>query len=364
MKRILLVSYYYPPYPYGGSLRFKMFFEMLKKNDYDVRLVTSGDKDYYDSESKILYIKDSFRRERIDMRGSILRALNPLPDTMLLWSKNAVRAMGREYDALDSIIITAPPFSLPLLLASRFSKEKLSKVVLDIRDLLYDGALRDYRLLYPKLADRYFEKLIFSKFTRFTTNVENHCRIIKKRYDIEAKLVMNSSDDYTPKLMELKHPAFVYAGKIDKLRFNKEFFKGFEIYSEKNPGFLYIAGEDKSNLLPKQNPRIIYLGQIARERAEDLIYSSDACVMMHDFNIRDRESVFSYKITDYSKHKKPVIYSGPVTAASKFIDSEHIGITINMREPRLIAEALKNILSFKPNDVSRIFKSSFEEIIS
>ncbi|MDD3803978.1 MAG: glycosyltransferase [bacterium] len=364
MKRILLVSYYYPPYPFGGALRLKQLFNRLKKENQDVKLLTAGGKDYFDKNERIIFVKDNFDRNIPSNARNILRSLNPLPDSMLSWSLKASEIIEREHSNLDLILITAPPFSLPALLSLKHSKDYLSKIILDIRDMLYEGALRDYRFFYPKISDRLLENIIFSKFSRFTTNVQNHVEVLKKRHSSQVKLVMNSFDDYSPDRVELKHPAFVYTGKIDSVRYNRCFFEAFEAFTLSNDAHLYVAGEDRMNLMKRHiSERIEYLGQVPRENAENLIFSSDVCIMMNDYSLKDKESVFSYKITDYIKYKKPILYAGPETAASKFIQEKKIGIAVVESDKTVIADALKKILSYAPADVTYLFKSGFDGIV-
>jgi hypothetical protein len=340
MSRILLVSYYYPPYPYGGALRFKSLFRHLKEKKHDVKLLTAG-KEGYDEREKIIYVEDSFKRDEIKRGRGFLRSINPLPDTMIKWSWNVCMFIENNYDEYDRIVITAPPFSLPMFLSIRHSKEYLSKFILDVRDILYNGALRDYRMFFPKITDKKIERKIFEKFSTFTTNVNHQAHLLHKRYEVNVEVVLNNYDDeYNAKTVDIKHPAFVYTGKIDKIRFNEEMFSGFNEYLKTHEGFIYIAGEDNDSLLKKYlSKNIIYLKTLSREASEDLIYSADGGLMMHSFDIKDSKSVFSYKITDYSKYGKPIIYVGPKTEASKFISEKNIGICVNKKETNKIAEA-------------------------
>lgn len=363
MKRILLVSYYYPPYQFGGALRFKRFFDELRNKKHEVVLLTSGERQEDDGES-VVRIRDSFRRDNFSRGRNFLRSLNPLPDTMLSWSIRAAGFIERAYEKTDVIFVTAPPFSLPLILSLRHGGKYLSKFVLDTRDLLYGGTLRDYGMAYPKISDSVFERRIFKSFGRFTTNVDNHARVLKERYGIEVAFVANSFGSHKAKRVDLKRPAFVYAGKIDRVRFNPDLFEGFGIFSAKNEGFIYLAGEDREKLLSKHlSDRVIYLGIKSREDAEDLIYSSDACLMMHDYSIRDSASVLSYKITDYAKYVKPVLYVGPKSAAAEFIEKEFMGISVTVKDAEKISSAFSSILAYRASDAREKFRGDFTPLI-
>ncbi|PIP13707.1 MAG: hypothetical protein COX48_03500 [bacterium (Candidatus Stahlbacteria) CG23_combo_of_CG06-09_8_20_14_all_34_7] len=360
MKRILLVSYYYPPYPFGGSLRFKSLFKHLKKKKHDVKLLTCG-KNGYDSNEKIIYINDPFKRDNVKNGRVLLRSLNPFPDTMNAWSLKVTKFIEKNYEKYDKIIITAPPFSLPMILSFRHNKSYMEKFILDIRDILFDGTLRDYIFLYPKLFDKIIENKIIDKFTHLTTNVNNYSKILNARYGVSPEVILNSYDDeYEAKKMKLKHPAYVYTGKIDRIRFNNSLFEGFKEFLKENKGFLYIAGEDKESLLRKYlSENIEYLGILSRETSEDLIYSSDVCLIMHKFDIKDADSVFSYKVTDYAKYGKPIVYVGPSTDISEFIKMNNIGICINTFSAKDISSALSKALKLRFDTAGKLFKDTF-----
>lgn len=337
-KKVLLISYYlYPYYNYGGGRRFSGLIRFFKEKGVKFDLITSACK--YSKKNNILFFYDPFvKKEKIDRGKNHLRFLNPLPDSMIFWSFSVLKFLKSNYGKYEKIILTAPPFSLPLLLSFTFRKNSLKNFVLDVRDLYYDGTLRDYRIQPFKFIDYFFDKRIFLKFERITTNIESFVEIFKKRYNKKrVDLIYNSIDDDFDNVKKInigQKLNIVYTGKLDRYRFNKEFFQEYDKISDKLNALLYIVGEVEKNqkLYLSGLKNINLLGELSYKETKNYIYSSDIFLIMHPFELKAGKTIFSSKLIDAIMFQKKILYVGPESEVFKFVRKNNIGETVSKEE--------------------------------
>jgi len=111
------------------------------------------------------------------------------------------------------------------------------------------------------------------------------------------------------------------------------------------------------------------LNEIEKKYADDLLASADAGIIMHSYDMRDYKNVFSYKITDFIKLKKPVFYIGPKSDISEFVSNNCIGESINgINDPSAVAdridEFIKKKYSYSDNVVKRFDISNLRRFIN
>lgn len=336
-KKVLVISYYlYPFYNYGGGRRFSSLLKFFDYNNIDYLVITSSKKTFLDR--KILFIKDPFiKGEKVDRGNMFLRSFNPLPDSMFLWSYEVYKYVKRNKDIFDKIIISSPPFSLPLILSLNLNRSDLEKCILDIRDLYYDGTLRDYKILLIKFIDYIFDRIIFKKFRKITTNIPRYIDLIKKRYKIKrVDLVLNSFDHQEQKIerINFKEKVILYSGKLDRFRFNKDFFENFEKIYPKIDFKIFVVGkvdEKIKNYLEKKS-FVKLLGEMDYNETQKYVFSCDIFLIMHPFNLKDGQSIFSSKLLDGLKFKKKILYIGPESDVYNFVKNNRVGEVVSKSE--------------------------------
>ncbi|MDI6700942.1 MAG: hypothetical protein QME48_06920 [bacterium] len=349
-KKVLLISYYlYPFYNYGGGRRFTSLIDYYKNSKIDYRVITSSFKTF--EKEKILFIKDPFVKDKmIDRKESTLRSFNPLPDSMFLWSFEVFKYIKKNKDKFDRIIISSPPFSLPLILSLKLKKNDLDKFVLDVRDIYYNGTLRDYRIIFIKFIDYIFDRMIFKKFDRITTNIPQFVSLIKKRYGKgRVDLVLNSivEENCERADLNLKEKFLLYSGKLDRYRFNRDFFEEFERTYPKLGLKIFVIGkvEERIKEYLQRKEYIKFLGEMDYDKTADYILSSEIFLIMHPFDLKDGNSIFSSKLLDGIKFKKKILYVGPESEVFKFIKKYNIGETVKKSEIYNLEERLKILIA-------------------
>jgi len=222
MKKILFIAYYYPPIKSGGGQRPLNFIKYLKKNNYDVTLLTSTYKKTV-FESEIIRVFDiSFNKERRGFRYYVWLFLRLITECLIKfgfyssiysWWKNSVIRKSEKIIAFtkpDLIIVSYPPvetLEIGLFLSKKFNIPLIS----DFRD----------GLLFEPI-----EKTRINKY-----------KIIKEKYsDIEKEIVHNSisivsvSDpvsDYFINKYRKKESYTIYTGFDPEDSLNVKFNDGF-----------------------------------------------------------------------------------------------------------------------------------------
>lgn len=367
-KKVLLISYYlYPFYNYGGGRRFTSLIDYYENSKIDYRIITSSYKTF--EKGKIIFIRDPFVKDkRVDRKESTLRYFNPLPDSMFLWSFEVFKYVKKNKDKFDRIIISSPPFSLPLILSLKLKKNNLEKFVLDVRDIYYDGTLREYKIIFIKFIDYIFDRIIFKKFDRITTNVPQFVSLIKNRYGKKrVDLVLNSIVEENDKRTKLdfKEKFLLYSGKLDRYRFNRDFFEEFERIYTKLGLKIFVIGkvEGKIKEYLQRKEYIELLGEMDYGKTADYIFSSEIFLIMHPFDLKDGNSIFSSKLLDGIKFKKKIFYIGPESEVFKFVKKYNMGETINKSEIYNLEEKLKLLIEKDytyDEKVTKMFKQPFK----
>ncbi|MEO0298508.1 MAG: hypothetical protein ABIN39_05080 [candidate division WOR-3 bacterium] len=365
-KQVLVISYYlYPFYNYGGGRRFLSLLKLFDSNKIDYLVITSSEKTFLDH--KTLFIKDPFvRGKSVDRGNSFLRSFNPLPDSMFLWSYEVFKYLKKHKKNFDRIIVSAPPFSLPLILSLFLKRTDFDKFILDVRDIYYDGTLRDYKIPLIRFTDYIFDRIIFKKFRKITTNIPRYVDLIKKRYKLKrVDLVMNSLDDEEQQLekVNFKEKVILYSGKLDRFRFNKDFFEIFEKITP--PIKIFIVGKvDKKikNYLEKKS-FVKLFGEMDYKETQKYVFSSDIFLIMHPFNLKDGQSIFSSKLLDGIKFKKKILYVGPKNDLYDFIKSNKIGEAISKSDVSDLEQKLKRLIEneyYYNDSIVERFKQPFK----
>jgi hypothetical protein len=323
----------------------------------------------YPFDGKILFLKDPFiKGKRVDRGNVFLRSVNPLPDSMFLWSYGVFKYIKKNKKIFDKIIITAPPFSLPLILSLGLKKADLDKFILDVRDIYYDGTLRDYKVPFVKIIDYIFDRIIFKRFRKITTNIPRYVNLIKKRYNLKrVDLVVNSLEDEEQKVEKInfKEKVVLYSGKLDRFRFNKDFFEVFERVSPEIDFKIFVIGkvdEKIKNYLEKKS-FVKLLGEMDYEKTQKYVFSSDIFLIMHPFDLKDGQSIFSSKLLDGIKFKKKILYVGPENDVYLFVKNNKIGEVVSKSEvgdlERKLMRLVKNEYHYN-NTISEQFKQPFK----
>lgn len=278
-------------------------------------------------------------RVRLKRPFHFMRKFNPMPDSMFLWSYRTASLIrrNRHYNA---VIISGPPFSL---FAAMFMRLHVNNsYIADIRDLWAGGPLQEYAIPLLCSIDHFMEKHSIQRMRRIITATKGIADMLNKRYKIKPHIIYNmlDADEYRSDDAEQGN-YLVYAGKIDRLRENSIFFN---IIQNSSNVKMILAGEKKQI----ESGNIRYTGLLERTELLPCIAGARAGVILISFQSVNEHNIFTSKLLDYMAMKKPVLYIGPPSDASEFIERENIGISVTENSHAAIKKGIEDIMHYKP----------------
>jgi len=216
MKKVLVISYAFPPIGGGGVQRSAKFVKYLRKFNWNPVVLTVAnpsvptvDEALFLEIPKDLTIykaftlepsyahKKKFTPSTIPAKGNLKQSIKKiitnlmLPDIQILWwpglALKLIQVLRKEKP--NCIFVTAPPFSsfVPVVFIGNIFK---IPVVLDFRDewaYCRDQMENLSQSLYAIKIDRYFEKYCVSNSVGFTAASESYVEDISHRYNLINK---------------------------------------------------------------------------------------------------------------------------------------------------------------------------------
>ena len=249
MKKVLIISYVFPPTGGAGVQRISKFVKNLVKFDWSVSILTAQNPSVPTSDDSLLSdipeniqiyksrtLEPSYRykagfKENTKQSGSILakskKAIKNciqailLPDPQILWwplsSIPLIKIILK--NKIDVIFVSGPPFST-LLFAVFWGKLMKIPVVSDFRDewaFSRDTWEHLPKLNFIKRLDKMFEKYVIKNSTYITTASPYYEKDIKGDYRIKnCTTITNGFDRDDFKFKENVNSAF----SIDKNKIN------------------------------------------------------------------------------------------------------------------------------------------------
>lgn len=269
MKKVLVISYYFPPLGMGGVQRTAKFCKYLGRFGYEPYVLTSAPKSYYAFDNSLLeelennnvkifrtgeFNTNSVRQIKFkaESKRKLLSRLVQVflfPDTKILWKSKALE-LGREiikFNNIDLIYATAPPYT-DFLIGRELSEDFKLPLVIDYRDAWYDCPYNYYATPVHKLIHKKFENNVLKKAGRIVTINEKIKDLIESRYKTaKEKGVEIITQGFDPEDIEKasasaeklksekKRMRFCYAGSFFNLMTPEYFLKALKIVFEKIP---------------------------------------------------------------------------------------------------------------------------------
>lgn len=402
-RRILLVSYLFPPYAGIGSLRIGKLSKFLTERGWDVRVLAcaSGEAKSLPleiDEARVVYtpwfevdhaldgiIPKWYRQqqqpaastaeagstgaakptaapaEESRMRLALRKLYMELvrwPDNRIGWLPHAVKAGSRLIEDWrpDVIYASAPPFT-SLLVADRLADRFGIPWIAEFRDLWLDHPYYSYSP--PRRAvEQIWERRVLGRARAMVTVSPPWARLLERKYAKPTALIMNGyvPEDFPeppPLPPQTEGPLrIIYTGHI------------YEGYRDPTPLFQAMAmlGEDRGSVhvefIGTSNETLLPLAR--RCQVEDLItvrppipyrealrVQMEADVLLHlQWNDPKEEGTISGKLFEYVAARRPILGIGyEAGSVAQIVKDHQAGLICN--EPAGIAEALRDWLRQK-----------------
>lgn len=348
--KLLLISYYFPPSKFSGSIRTLKFVKYLKRANWQTTVVTTdyvSDIDFDDSlqtelndlDIEVIRIKEKkffnffYRYEPIrHPRKIINRLLNYLsniffiPDNKIRWSievrKKITELLSKEH--FDVILVSCPPFSV----FSELTKIKSSlrvPIVVDYRDLWFGSFL----INYPTPLHRIKHKKLEYKALKTVEKVVVSNRKIKEKLikyfpflTFDSITIIDHGFDHEDFSVEKPHPrikeklVLLHYGDFNSYSTAKYLLKAFNNIKIERPDIaaaieLHFVGD-----IGKENKRLIRIlglhefvinhGIVGYKESILKILSADVLWLQID-RLQNDDAILPAKLFYYFAAKKPII---------------------------------------------------------
>jgi glycosyltransferase involved in cell wall biosynthesis len=365
MKKVLLVSYYWPPAGGPGSIRLVKFAKYLPDFGWQPIILTikDGEFSYYDTSLEkdlphklIIQKTDSFapftlykkltgrrkndpipvamltqpKRSLIEKIAAVIRINLFIPDARIGWIPFAIREANRliQEKKIDLIFTSSPPHSSQLI--GLWIKHKLHiPWVADLRDpwtgiRYYEN---QYRSLFAKKIDNTFEKKVLTKSDQIITVSQSLANAFSSKlngfHPDKCLILPNGFDEDDFNLPPLNHITtfnIIYTGNLQANQ-NPEilWYVINKIIDEKND----LKNIIRVRLIGRIHPHV--LERIKAYRLEEIVNLEDfkphseilneqknaALLLMVVPRVKNNLGIVTGKFFEYLGANKPILVIGP-----------------------------------------------------
>ncbi len=394
MKKVLIITYYWPPAGGPGVQRALKFVKYLPKFGWEPVVLTvenpdspvddislsndipEGTKIYKTKslEPFELYKKFTGKKSNEKIPNDVL--LNKksatlkdkfanwvrlnlfIPDAKIGWKKYAVKR-GIEIvkkEKIDLIFTTSPPQTVALI-GKALSKKTGVKWIADFRDpwmeiVYYQKVKRSFLTLK---TDSYFERGVLKNANGIVTISDDMIRLFKSKSPNQTfHLIPNGFDktDFTKTIKEKNNNfTIAYTGSISNDRVPYVLFSALDKLINEDGVHnirLDFAGRychefteaiKKNNLLHIADLK----GFVPHNESTQILNNADCLLLVVD-NVPNNKGFLTGKLFEYMGTKKPIFAIGPTDGdANGFIQKSNSGIMVNYNDNTMAYEELKTM---------------------
>lgn len=389
--RILIISYYFPPYNAVGATRISKLAEHWLDAGHDVVVLAADDQPFAPSlpkqfpQHRIRYTRwlninalpelisggrkkvansgYASKRSVALKLGQIYKTLLNFPDGQIGWYPYGVQAgrklLNREGWVPDLIYASAHPIT-SLLIARKLAVENDVPWVAELRDLWVGNPYHDLPA-WRRMAERKFERWILSSASALVTVSEPLADALHSTYKLPVATVMNGFDprDYVlnspnpfpDHTLNIVYTGMIYPNKRDP----SPLFEALSKLSCANKIHVYFYGRYLQFV--KQLAERYGVGHLVSV-SEVVPYLESVQLQMHSdvlllllWNDKRDRGVLTGKLFEYFGAQHPILAIGPEECmAGKMIAERKAGIISH--DPTVIAEHLKKWVEIKERDKS------------
>lgn len=360
MKKVLIITYYWPPAGGSGVQRWMYFAKNLKTIGHEVMVLTVDPKfaSYGQIDDSLLKHVEGIEthstktRELIKLysrittrsaqqgipQGSIegkntlfqkmarfIRGNFFIPDSRIGWNKYAIPKANELILSKkpDLIITTGPPHSTHLI-GLQLKKTHSIKWLADFRDpwteIYYNSLF--YKTKWSKKRDQKLEKTVLEKADKVLTIGKNLCQLLETKNADSSKFayIYNGYDEMLFESVKANKSEFfdiVFTGLLSKSQITEGLFnalKSIEKEIDQVPIRFLLAGKIDASILKSfqtelKKIEVISLGYLSHQKAVEMMVSSSILVTILPA-LGNLEIMISGKIMEYIAARKPLLIFG------------------------------------------------------
>ena len=404
MKKVLVVTYYWPPSGGPGVQRVLKFCKYLPEYGWEPVILTVKDGEYPAMDDTLLH-ESKYIEAHLSHAFSFYSIFNwftgeksvPLyqlskskddsffkkisrwirynlvvPDARIGWYSGAVKK-GRELlgsQKFDLIFSSGPPHSVHLI-ARKLAKKSGTKWVADFRDPWTDMFYysENKRLRATELLDRYLEKKVVDNADALITV----SRSISEYYDRDVTVIPNGYDESDFALIENSggnNNLISYVGTMYKSQNTEKFFDSVHELNKLS------SNKYKINLIGHIHPDIVrYITSNNYEsfiKIKPYIHHKESIIKMVESeflllvipNTKKNSGVVTGKIFEYIRSGSTIIMIGPLKSdAAKIIKETGSGFCLDYNNMSQVATILSGEKRFGAINYSKYNRENLTKIL-
>jgi glycosyltransferase involved in cell wall biosynthesis len=392
MKKVLVITYYWPPSGGSGVQRWLKFVKYFREFGIEPIILTV-DPEYanfpvldeslfsdipngveiHRTQAKSPFAIYSKLRGRKVPQSGFAGDSNPnfierlmrfvrgnffIPDARIGWNKFAIKKAKELIlkHELDCVITTSPPHSTQLIgleLKNRFNLKWIADLRDPWTDIYYNKEL--YRTKWAEKIDRQLEKKCLESADNIIVVSDSIAKLFNKRYNgIKSKIsiIPNGYDeaDFQNKVAsETKYNYISYIGNLGPSYPINNFLIEFNEFSSKNPRWrLRFVGnvfkDVKTQILNSDlSERVEFISYVEHKKAIDFMIESKALLLIIP-NSEENKGILTGKLFEYLAAKKPIIFIGPEDGdAAKILTNNSKVLINNQKYMHSLQDFLTNI---------------------
>jgi glycosyltransferase involved in cell wall biosynthesis len=403
VSKLLVVSYHFPPYSGGATIRIHNFVKYLPGFGVKPMVLTVQDKYYptvYRNEQLLNEFDDSveiFRtgslepaahgfRDKVygvQERGSadkilisvLKKAVSPflIPDREVPWLPYAVRAgtkVARSMD-VDAVFSTGPPFTSHLV-AYLVAKRTRLPLILDYRDDWVGNEYYDWGNPLRKKFQRYLERRIVRRADKVICASAESINLFRTKYpDIDSSKYVHISNGFDPALFGMTKERtsdkptevtqFVYTGSLTPKRTPKYFLQALKKLVEEQPELADKLRVRFIGYSPLEHERLVESMELSsamkfeqnispRQVAEVLADETDVCLLFQRQS-EGGNTAIPGKVYEYLACRKPILCMADGGATVNLLRDE---LGCRLISPYEDVDDIKRVLEKIVHDYDRV----------
>jgi len=390
MKKVLIISYYWPPAGGSGVQRWLKFTKYLPKNNWQP-IIYTPENPYFEVKDEalckdipmeaeiwktsvwepyalkdklfgkagksqsagVISNKKSLKNKVLNwVRGNVF-----IPDPKIYWVKPSIKVLLKKIkeEGIEHIITTGPPHSMHLIGLGLKKLLPNLKWIADFRDPWSELDLLDEFHLSNSSRKKHqaLEKQVLQNADVTLTVSETWVKDLKRLGANRVELITNGYDtaDFDVKLKINDKFIIGHYGLLNHLRNPKNLWKTLNILCEENTEFndkleIHLSGNIDAEVIteieshPHLKTKVMQLGYLSH--AEVLAeYNEASVLLLLLFNSQSGAGNYPGKIFEYFAAERPVLAFGPKESdAEKLIKKTKTGIYFSYDEINLKNEIL------------------------
>ena len=411
MKKVLIITYYWPPAGGSGVQRWLKFTKYLPKYNWQP-IIYTPENPYFEVQDEALLndipaeaeiwktpiwepyaLKDKLfgKGERSQSAGVIsnknslknkvlnwVRGNVFIPDPKIYWVKPSIKILLKKIkkESIEHIITTGPPHSMHLIGLGLKKAIPNLKWIADFRDPWSELDLLDEFHLSSSSSKKHkdLEKEVLQTADVALTVSETWMEDLKRLGGGRVELITNGYDAADFELKPKTNDKFIigHYGLLNHLRNPKNFWKALADLCEENTDFndkleIHFSGNIDGEVLaeieayPQLKEKVKQLGYISHGQVLQQYNEADVLLLLL-FNSKSGVGNYPGKIFEYFAAQKPILVFGPEGSdTQRLISDSQTGSYFSYEEQNIENEILNffNVRSkLVSSDISRFSREN------